>query len=67
MSTTTRAAGARIDSVDVTAYEIPTETEKESDGTLIWNSTTIVVVEVRCGGYTGLGYTYADPSVGAVV
>jgi L-alanine-DL-glutamate epimerase-like enolase superfamily enzyme len=67
MSTTTRAVGTRIDGVDVSAYEVPTATEQESDGTLVWDSTTIVVVEIHCSGHTGLGYTYADPSVGSVV
>jgi L-alanine-DL-glutamate epimerase-like enolase superfamily enzyme len=59
--------GAHIDAVDVSAYEIPTATDQESDGTLVWDSTTIVVVELHCVGYTGLGYTYGHPSVGAVV
>lgn len=67
MSTMTRSAGARIDSVDVSAYEIPTATEHESDGTLIWDSTTIVVVELHCGGHSGLGYTYCDPAAGQVI
>lgn len=67
MSTSTRATDVRIDSVDVSTYEVPTETEQESDGTLIWDSTTIVVVEIRCDGHIGLGYTYADPSVATVV
>ncbi|MFL5862732.1 MAG: mandelate racemase, partial [Solirubrobacteraceae bacterium] len=60
-SPTTTITGAHIESVDVSAYEIPTATEQESDGTLVWNSTTIVVVELRCGEHTGLGYTYCDP------
>jgi L-alanine-DL-glutamate epimerase-like enolase superfamily enzyme len=63
----TVASGARIEGVEVSAYEIPTATEQESDGTLIWDSTTIVVVEVSAGGKTGLGYTYCDPSAGKVV
>ena len=29
----------------------------ESDGTLEWDSTTVVVVEARAGGETGIGYT----------
>src|ERR671937_423150 len=48
-----------VESVDVAAYTIPTDAP-ESDGTLEWDSTTIVVVEVHAGGETGLGYTYAD-------
>src|SRR5947209_4591189 len=67
MSATTANARARIESVDVSAYEIPTATEHESDGTLVWNSTTIVVVELRCGERTGLGYTYCDPAAGSVI
>lgn len=71
MDTTTSsvqsATGARIDGLDVHAYTVPTATEHESDGTLEWDSTTIVVVEVRCGAHTGLGYTYCDPSAAAVI
>jgi L-alanine-DL-glutamate epimerase-like enolase superfamily enzyme len=45
--------------LDVSAYTIPTD-EPESDGTLEWSSTTIVVVEAHADGETGLGYTYTD-------
>jgi L-alanine-DL-glutamate epimerase-like enolase superfamily enzyme len=45
--------------LDVSAYTIPTD-EPESDGTLEWDSTTIVVVEARADGATGVGYTYTD-------
>jgi L-alanine-DL-glutamate epimerase-like enolase superfamily enzyme len=48
------------------ALEIPTD-EPESDGTLEWGSTTIVVVEVEAEGQTGLGYTYADASVAQLI
>jgi L-alanine-DL-glutamate epimerase-like enolase superfamily enzyme len=60
-------SGARIENVDVSAYEIPTATQAESDGTLVWNSTTLVLVEIECGEHTGLGYTYCDPSAGKVI
>jgi L-alanine-DL-glutamate epimerase-like enolase superfamily enzyme len=66
-ATSPEAVGARIEEVQVTAYEVPTATDEESDGTLVWNSTTIVVVELRCGAHTGLGYTYCDPSAGLVI
>ena len=58
----TTATDARIDGVNVRAYTIPTDGPdgKEADGTLEWDSTTIVVVEVRAGDCVGLGYTYAD-------
>jgi len=50
-----------IDSLDVAAYTIPTETP-ESDGTIEWNATTLVAVHVSAGGVRGFGYTYADTS-----
>src|ERR671934_387567 len=55
-----------LEGLDVSAYEIPTG-EPESDGTLEWDSTTIVVVEARAGDETGLGYTYAPAAVGRLV
>ncbi|HJT37664.1 MAG TPA: enolase C-terminal domain-like protein [Actinomycetota bacterium] len=48
---------SRITGVDVSTFTIPTETP-ESDGTIAWDSTTIVVVEVQAGGMHGIGYTY---------
>jgi len=55
-----------IDGVRASAYEIPTDGE-ESDGTLIWSSTVLVVVEVDAGGRTGLGYTYAHQAAATLV
>jgi L-alanine-DL-glutamate epimerase-like enolase superfamily enzyme len=52
--------------LDVEAYTIPTD-EPESDGTLDWDSTTIVVVEAHAGGETGLGYTYTDRSAAELI
>ena len=66
-SSATRAgAGPRIDAVRVSTYVIPTDAP-ESDGTLEWDRTTLVVVELGAGGLTGLGYTYADAATAAVV
>ena len=53
---------AAIRHVAARAFEIPTD-QPEADGTLSWDKTTIVVVEIEAGGATGLGYTYADPSL----
>src|SRR5919204_6179102 len=58
--------GVEVESLAVSAYTIPTD-EPESDGTLEWDSTTIVVVEAHGRGETGLGYTYGPKAVGAVV
>ena len=57
---------AAIEHVDVSAYTVPTD-EPESDGTAAWESTTIVVVQLRAGGETGLGYTYAPAAAGALI
>ena len=67
MSTTTPSVEADIEDGDGRAYTNPTATDQESDGTLIWSSTSVVVVEVRCGEHTGLGYTYCHPAAGLVI
>jgi hypothetical protein len=43
-----------IGEVHASAYTIPTDAP-ESDGTLEWNATTLVLVQVEAGGRTGLG------------
>src|SRR5579884_2436839 len=48
-----------IETIDVSAYKIPTDAP-ESDGTYAWDATTLVVVEASAGGKRGIGYTYAD-------
>ncbi|WP_420473749.1 enolase C-terminal domain-like protein [Noviherbaspirillum sp. ST9] len=53
------ASTPRIERVDVATYRIPTDLP-ESDGTLAWNSTTLVLVRLAAGGKTGIGYGYAD-------
>jgi L-alanine-DL-glutamate epimerase-like enolase superfamily enzyme len=60
------AVDTAIETLDVSAFTIPTD-EPESDGTLEWDSTTIVVVEAHAGGETGLGYTYTDAAAGKLV
>ena len=65
MATRTRTLAA-VEGLDVAAFTIPTD-RPEQDGTLDWESTTIVVCEVHAGGETGLGYTYGDASTGALI
>lgn len=55
-----------IGDVRVSAYTVPTKTP-ESDGTLEWSDTTIVLVEISAGGKTGLGYSYADVATARLV
>jgi L-alanine-DL-glutamate epimerase-like enolase superfamily enzyme len=50
---------APIDTVTSRVYTVPTD-QPEADGTLAWDATTAVVVEVRAGGISGLGWTYAS-------
>lgn len=47
-----------VDSVKVSVYDIPTD-QDEADGTLAWDKTTMVIVEITAGGVTGIGFTYA--------
>lgn len=53
---------APITHVGARAYTVPTDAP-EADGTLEWDRTTLVLVEIQAAGKTGLGYTYADASV----
>lgn len=55
-----------IESVNARAYTIPTD-KPEADGTLRWDRTTIVVVTASGGGMCGLGYSYTDASVVALI
>jgi L-alanine-DL-glutamate epimerase-like enolase superfamily enzyme len=48
------------------AYKIPTD-KPEADGTLAWDSTTLVVCEIDAGGETGIGFTYSDKSNAALI
>jgi L-alanine-DL-glutamate epimerase-like enolase superfamily enzyme len=51
------ATGTSVEKIEVGAHTIRTD-EPESDGTLEWDSTTIVIVQAHAGGKVGLGYTY---------
>lgn len=51
-------AADEINDLKVSAYTIPTDIP-ESDGTLKWDSTTLILVSVSGMGITGIGYTYA--------
>jgi L-alanine-DL-glutamate epimerase-like enolase superfamily enzyme len=62
----TAVAGPPVEAVSAAAYTIPTD-RPESDGTFAWDSTTMVVVEVRAGDETGIGWTYAPAAVEGLV
>ena len=62
----TAESGVKVESLEVAAFTIPTD-EPESDGTLAWDSTTMIVAEVRGGGAAGLGYTYGSKAVAELI
>jgi L-rhamnonate dehydratase len=55
-----------LDDLRVHVRTVPTDAP-ERDGTLAWDATTVVVVEVDAGGVTGLGWTYVDAAAAQVV
>jgi L-alanine-DL-glutamate epimerase-like enolase superfamily enzyme len=61
-----RSGIARIEGVNTSLYRVPTDFP-ESDGTLEWNSTTLVLVQARAADKTGLGYTYADAATASLI
>src|SRR4051812_24068163 len=56
-----------IDRIDARACRLPTEHGPESDGTAVWNSTTMVIAEVHAAGVTGTGYSYVDAAAVGVI
>jgi L-alanine-DL-glutamate epimerase-like enolase superfamily enzyme len=55
-----------VASVHAAAYTVPTDAP-ESDGTLTWTSTTVVVTHLGAGDQTGVGYSYTDASAAALI
>ncbi len=57
---------APVHAITAAAYTIPTDAP-EADGTLQWDSTTLVIANVRAGDATGVGYTYCDAAAVPVI
>lgn len=55
-----------ISSVKTSVYRVPTD-HPESDGTIDWNATTVVLVTVSANGLTGIGFSYGHEAAGAVI
>ncbi len=66
MTGTGTAVIATVHDVRADTFTVPTPTP-ESDGTLTWDATTIVVCEVQASGETGLGYSYTAPAAAALI
>lgn len=60
------SSAAVIERIDVSAHTIPTDFP-ESDGTIKWDKTTLVVVEATAEGIRSLGYTYADVATAQLI
>lgn len=61
-----RGSEAPLESVSARAYRIPTE-QPESDGTLEWDATTLVVAHATAAGRRGMGFTYADTAAAKLI
>ncbi|MFG2652625.1 enolase C-terminal domain-like protein [Streptomyces sp. NPDC048436] len=55
-----------MDRVETAVYTVPTDAP-EGDGTLAWDSTTLILVRAHSGDVTGLGYTYGAAATARVV
>lgn len=55
-----------IDRLNVSAYTVPTDVP-EADGTLSWNSTTLVLAQAYSGDTVGTGWTYGPPACASIV
>ncbi len=60
------SSGTPVAEVEAAAYTIPTDAP-EADGTLSWDSTTLILARVTAGGVTGTGWTYATPAAALVI
>ena len=58
--------GPQITGIKTSVYKIPTDAP-ESDGTLQWDSTTMVLAEISAGGKTGLGYSYCSAAAAEII
>jgi len=58
--------GLAIDRVEASVYTIPTD-RPESDGTMRWDATTLVLARVHAGDGWGLGYTYTDAAAASLI
>ena len=55
-----------LERITVATYTVPTDIP-ESDGTLKWDKTTLVLVHATAAGQTGLGYAYADSATATLI
>ena len=56
----------KIEKIKVSAYQVPTDA-LESDGTLEWDKTVLVLAELQAGNAVGLGFTYASRAAALLI
>lgn len=61
-----KSAESSIQDIVIRVYKFLTDLP-ESDGTLEWNSTTLVLVKLTASGKTGIGFTYSHESAAQVI
>lgn len=61
-----RPSITRVEELRVSSYVLATDFP-ESDGTMEWDKTTLVLVEAHGGGKCGLGYTYANNATALLI
>jgi L-alanine-DL-glutamate epimerase-like enolase superfamily enzyme len=66
MSALPPSGGIPVERLEVSAYAVPADAP-ESDGTLEWDSTSVVLVEVHAGGKTGIGWSYTDVAAARLI
>lgn len=59
------SSDSQIRKIEISVYTIPTDAP-EADGTLEWNSTTMVVAEMAAGNAVGTGYTYGNRATAVI-
>jgi L-alanine-DL-glutamate epimerase-like enolase superfamily enzyme len=60
------AAPMTIDRLTTGIFRFPTP-EPEADGTLQWDATTAVTVQIHAGGQVGLGWTYSTTAAAGII
>jgi L-alanine-DL-glutamate epimerase-like enolase superfamily enzyme len=55
-----------IEGLETAVFRVPTDSP-ESDGTLKWDHTDVVVVHVKAGNAQGLGWSYAPRAAGVLI
>ncbi|HZP52069.1 enolase C-terminal domain-like protein [Actinocrinis sp.] len=60
------ATDVPVEAVSAAAFTVPTESP-EGDGTLTWDSTTMVMARASAAGVTGIGWTYGLAAAANVI